>query len=125
MLLRGQIQRLGPRCPFLNESIRFELAPGECLWLQGKSGAGKSSLVMDLLGLRPLPDAQVEVEWPGLDEAQSGFGMVFQRGVLIDSLNVGENIGLALRRAGHASSDEIIVKALEEAGLSAGTPSTP
>lgn len=119
MLLRGQIQRLGPRCPFLNESIRFELAPGECLWLQGKSGAGKSSLVMDLLGLRPLPDAQVEVEWPGLDEKQSGFGMVFQRGVLIDSLNVGENIGLALRRAGHASSDEIIVKALEEAGLSA------
>ena len=119
MLLRGQIQRQGPGCPFSNESIEFELDSGECLWLQGRSGAGKSSLVLHLLDLQPLPDARVEVEWEGLASGASGFGMVFQMGVLIDSLNVGENIGLALRAAGQPVSQLVIDQALEEAGLSA------
>ena len=123
MLLRGEIERLGSRCPFLNDSIQLELDSGECLWLQGKSGAGKSSLVLDLLGLRPLPDTRVEVGWEDAEPDGSGFGMVFQRGVLIDSLNVGENVGLALRSGGLGASQEVIVQALEEAGLSASDAS--
>ena len=46
--------------------------------------------------------------------------MVFQQGVLIDSLNVGENIGLALRQAGFSPSEEAILSALSDVGLPAG-----
>ncbi|MCH2171940.1 ABC transporter permease [Myxococcota bacterium] len=95
----------------------MELEAGECLWLKGDSGAGKSSIALHLLGLRPLRDAQVGVVWEGVDETNRAFGMVFQQGVLIDSLNVGENIGLAIRRAGGSASREAIRKALTEVGL--------
>ncbi len=117
MQLCVEIQRVGDRCPFANESVQFELGRGECLWLQGDSGSGKSSLALHLVGLRTLPDAVIEMEWKGLDSQPSEIGMVFQQGVLIDSLNVAENIGLALRRARLDSSAKSIHKALEEVGL--------
>ncbi|MFP6641095.1 MAG: ABC transporter permease, partial [Myxococcota bacterium] len=115
--LRVQIQRQGPGCPFENEAIEFELASGECLWLQGDSGSGKSSIALHLVGLQPLRGAQVEVHWTGVDEEDSGVGMVFQQGVLIDTLNVGENVALALRQVGLPSSAESIREALERVGL--------
>jgi len=115
--LQVEIDREGPRCPFQNESIRMELGKGECLWLQGNSGAGKSSIALHLLGLRELADARVEVKWTDVEDGRAGFGMVFQQGVLIDSLNVGENISLALRTAGLSPSDRAIRKALTAVGL--------
>lgn len=120
MQLRVEIQRQGPRCPFENDAVDLALGDGECLWLQGNSGSGKSSIALHLLGLRELPDASVEVRWDGIDPERAGFGMVFQQGVLIDSLNVGENIGLALRQAGFSPSEEAILSALSDVGLPAG-----
>ena len=117
MQLRIRIQRQGPHCPFENEGIDIELGNGECLWLQGDSGAGKSSIALHLVGLRTLRDARVEVNWTGVEVENRGVGMVFQQGVLIDSLNVGENIGLALRSAGIPASADAIRKALAQVGL--------
>ncbi len=117
MQLHVAIDREGPRCPFENESVRMELGTGECLWLKGNSGVGKSSIVLHLIGLRELPDARVELRWTDIQANRSGFGMVFQQGVLIDSLNVGENIGLALRASGLSPSARAIRKALIAVGL--------
>lgn len=117
MQLRVDIHREGTRCPFENEEIQFELGSGECLWLQGDSGSGKSSVALHLVGLRKLSDASVEVDWETDASATAGVGMVFQQGVLVDTLNVGENIGLALRSAGYAPSQEAIRKACLEVGL--------
>ena len=88
MQLRVDIQRQGPRCPFANETLQLRLESGECFWLRGNSGSGKSSIALHLLGLRTLADAHFEVEWTGIEPERAGFGMVFQQGVLIDSLNV-------------------------------------
>ena len=72
MQLRVDIRRQGPRCPFENEAVRMELGSGECLWLQGTSGAGKSSVALHLVGLRTLQDAEVEVEWTGIEAERAG-----------------------------------------------------
>lgn len=117
MQLRIHIQRNSSGCPFGNETVDMELDSGECLWLQGDSGAGKSSIALHLVGLQPLRGAEVEVQWSGLEDEDPGVGMVFQQGVLIDTLNVSENIALALRRVGKPSSPERIRGALERVGL--------
>ena len=118
MEFQVHIERLGPDCPFENSSVEIDLQTGECLWLKGDSGAGKSSVALHLLGLRKLPGARVELNGSGSGSLEQSVGMVFQQGVLIDSLNVGENIDLALRRAGHSSSPEIIREKLLQVGLS-------
>ena len=118
MQLQVDIHRENSRCPFENEEVRLELADGECIWLQGASGAGKSSIALHLVGLRPLEGASVQTAWEDVPVEEQSVGMVFQQGVLIDTLNLGENIGFALHAAGLKASRETIVKALEEVGLS-------
>ena len=118
MKLSVKIRSDGPRCPFENDAVQIELEGGECFWLKGDSGAGKSSVALHLVGLRTLADASVDIKWDGIEPDDAGVGMVFQQGVLIDTLNVGENIGLALRSAGFPTSEEAIRKALVEVGLS-------
>ena len=119
MKLKVDIKRLGKHCPFADEQIVFELNEGECLWLQGDSGAGKSSIALHLVGLRPLQDAAVEVAWELPSNEEGSFGMLFQQGVLIDTLNVEENLGLALRAVGLPADHQEIVRSLEEVGLQA------
>jgi len=121
--LRAVLHREGTGCPFQNERIELALGRGQCLWLRGASGTGKSSIALHLVGLRPLPDTRAEITWEGVDASQAGVGMVFQQGVLIDTLNVGENIGLALRSAGRPSTSTAIRHALQEVGLDPGDAS--
>ncbi len=118
MRLRVEIHPTDNRCPFENNDVRLELEEGECLWLQGDSGAGKSSIALHLVDLRPLQGANVRIDWEGVADHERSVGMVFQQGVLIDTLTVGENIGFALRTAGRSASRNAIDRALEEVGLS-------
>jgi len=46
-------------------------------------------------------------------------GFLFQKGVLIDSLNLAENVALALRASGRPCTQSAIAKILSEVGLSA------
>ena len=118
------IERLSDACPFLNPRVSFELKPGELLWLRGPSGAGKSFCCMHISGLATLPGAAVKVRWDaGVPTAQR-VGFLFQKGVLIDSLNLAENIALALRASGEPFPSSEIVRTLEAVGLS-GTMDGP
>ena len=118
MELHVRIVKSGPRCPFDNDTVELDVRPGECLWLKGDSGAGKSSIALHLLGLRPIPDARIHTVGSGDEPPTPSVGMVFQQGVLIDSLNVGENIGLALKKSGRSSPPEVIRERLSQVGLS-------
>ena len=51
-LLDFSLKRISGACPFANGSLEFSLQAGECLWIRGASGVGKSSIVNHLLGLR-------------------------------------------------------------------------
>lgn len=100
-----------------DEKIEFSLDTGECLWLQGVSGAGKSTIALDLVGLYKIPGGTILTEWTDTEVDKQSIGMVFQKGVLVDSLNLEENIALALESADLKASDQQVMSILNQVGL--------
>ncbi|MBD3276373.1 MAG: ATP-binding cassette domain-containing protein [Candidatus Marinimicrobia bacterium] len=90
----------------------------------GKSGVGKSVLLRHILGLI-LPDSG-EIIHDGRDltkmeatdrrDYRLQFGMVFQHSALLDSLTVGENVGLGMSKLTDKSDEEIRNEVLEALG---------
>ncbi|MCH9632179.1 MAG: Vitamin B12 import ATP-binding protein BtuD [Chlamydiae bacterium] len=118
MPLKVQIARQDDSCPFKNDKIEFELGEGECLWLRGASGSGKTSIANDLAKLSPLRGATTTVNWSEkLDPKVRPVGILFQQGVLIDSLNLKENLVLSCRSAGKADDKNAISDLLKSVNL--------
>jgi phospholipid/cholesterol/gamma-HCH transport system ATP-binding protein len=106
------------------KGLDFEVRPGELFVIMGPSGSGKTVLLKHLIGLER-PDAgeiliQGEsVERPELMEKYR-MAMVFQSGALLDSLTVGENVGLYLSEHRLKPPEEIsrvVAQKLEVVGL--------
>jgi phospholipid/cholesterol/gamma-HCH transport system ATP-binding protein len=82
------------------KGIDLEVRAGEIFVLMGPSGSGKSVLLRHIIGLE-VPDAG-EILVGGESIQASGvmdrfrMAMVFQSGALLNSLTVGENVGLYL-----------------------------
>ncbi|MBV9369309.1 MAG: ATP-binding cassette domain-containing protein, partial [Frankiales bacterium] len=84
--------------------------------LVGRSGSGKTSLLLALAGL--LPPASGRVDWHGL--TRRDMGVVFQSPSLIPELSALENVALPLRLAGELDEYEArdrAATALGELGL--------
>jgi phospholipid/cholesterol/gamma-HCH transport system ATP-binding protein len=82
------------------KAVDLEVRPGEIFMLMGPSGSGKSVLLRHVIGLeRPdTGDIQLDGESilaPGVMDRHR-LAMVFQSGALLNSLTVGENVGLYL-----------------------------
>lgn len=119
MLLKVTIKRQSEECPFSNEELNFELDKGECLWLKGPSGAGKTSIANDLAQLSPLRGAKSQLEWgEAVKKDERPVGILFQQGVIVDSLNLNENIELSLKAANKPCTDQEIEKLLTSVDLS-------
>ena len=82
------------------QGIDFAVAPGEIFVIMGPSGSGKSVLLKHIIGLER-PDAGEiliggePIDSPGVMD-RFRLAMVFQSGALLNSLTVGENVGLYL-----------------------------
>lgn len=82
------------------KGLDFKVEPGEIFVIMGPSGSGKSVLLKQIIGL-DLPDegeilvAGESVQSPDVMEKYR-MAMVFQSGALLNSLTVGENVGLYL-----------------------------
>src|SRR3954464_10622293 len=82
------------------KGLDFDVRPGETFVIMGPSGSGKTVLLKHLIGLEE-PDAG-EILLDGQHSqapevlAHYRMAMVFQSGALLNSLNVGENVGLYL-----------------------------
>jgi len=106
------------------KGIDFEVQPGEIFVIMGPSGSGKSVLLKHIIGLEP-PDAGeilINAESIQAEEVISKYRMalVFQSGALLNSLTVGENVGLYLREHRLKPADEIdriVSEKLEVVGL--------
>ena len=104
--------------------MSFEVKPGEIFVLMGPSGSGKSVLLKHLIGLEE-PDAGeilINGEKIGTPEIAAKYRMalVFQSGALLNSLTVGENVGLYLAEHRLKSPEEIqqiVLEKLEAVGL--------
>ena len=93
------------------KGIDFEVKAGEIFVIMGPSGSGKSVLLKHLIGLEA-PDAgeiliNGEVVQPSEIAAKYRMALVFQSGALLNSLTVGENVGLYLAEHRLKSPEEI------------------
>ena len=103
------------------ENIDVKIRKGECVAIIGKSGIGKSVLLKHIIGLiRPdtgtifIDDKDInKISFKELQELRASIGMVFQFGALFDSMNVKENIGLALYKLSNLSR-ELIDKRIKD-----------
>jgi ABC-type multidrug transport system ATPase subunit len=93
------------KAPFGNE-ISFSLYPGDCLWLKGPSGRGKTTLAMYISGLlhpRILKKLHINVqyEWGEDLPVSERCGVLFQQTTLLDELTVAANLAVALDAVQH------------------------
>jgi phospholipid/cholesterol/gamma-HCH transport system ATP-binding protein len=106
------------------KGVDLEVRPGEIFVIMGPSGSGKSVLLKHLIGLEA-PDAGeilINGETVESSDIASKFRMalVFQSGALLNSLTVGENVGLYLTEHRLKSPEEIekiVAEKLEAVGL--------
>jgi phospholipid/cholesterol/gamma-HCH transport system ATP-binding protein len=106
------------------KGLDFEVKPGEIFVIMGPSGSGKSVLLKQIIGL-DLPDGgEILINGESIQSPEVmdkyRMAMVFQSGALLNSLTVGENIGLYLSEHRLKKPDEIariVSQNLEIVGL--------
>ena len=110
------------------KDINININDGECVAIIGKSGIGKSVLLKHIIGLVEPDSGKIlidnqninSISFKELQRIRSSIGMVFQFGALFDSMNVKQNIGLALNKLSKLSQiviEEKINKSLESVDM--------
>ncbi|NJD26160.1 MAG: cytochrome c biogenesis heme-transporting ATPase CcmA [Betaproteobacteria bacterium] len=101
--------------------VGFRLEGGELLYLQGRNGAGKTSLLRMLIGLLP-PEAG-EIRWRGVPIRQAGDDFraelcyLGHLNAIKEELTPLENLLAAARLADEELSEDEVLDALEQVGL--------
>src|SRR6266704_2451126 len=82
------------------KGLDFDVRPGEIFVIMGPSGSGKTVLLKHLIGLEEPDAGEILIDGQSIrsPEVMSKYrmAMVFQSGALLNSLTVGENVGLYL-----------------------------
>lgn len=106
------------------KGVDFEVKPGEVFVLMGPSGSGKSVLLRHVIGLEEPDAGEILIEGQPVQSSnimdRYRLAMVFQSGALLNSLTVGENVGLYLAEHQLKPPEEIgriVTEALELVGL--------
>lgn len=129
----GHLQGVGVQVRGLRKSfngvpvlkgIDFQVKPGEIFVLMGPSGSGKSVLLRHVIGLEEPDAGEILIEGQSIQAQEVmdryRLAMVFQSGALLNSLTVGENVGLYLsehRLKPPEEIDRIVAEKLEQVGL--------
>lgn len=106
------------------KGLDFEVHRGEVFVIMGPSGSGKTVLLKHLIGLEEPDAGEILIEGQPIQspEVMSTYrmAMVFQSGALLNSLTVGENVGLYLSEHRLQPPEEIariVAEKLEVVGL--------
>src|SRR5271157_4028343 len=104
--------------------IDLDVRPGEIFVIMGPSGSGKSVLLKHLIGLETPDAGEIFINGESIQTpeiaAQYRMALVFQSGALLNSLTVGENVGLYLSEHRLKTPEEIqriVTEKLEDVGL--------
>jgi phospholipid/cholesterol/gamma-HCH transport system ATP-binding protein len=104
--------------------IELDVQPGEIFVIMGPSGSGKSVLLKHLIGLETPDAGEILINDESIESveiaAKYRMALVFQSGALLNSLTVGENVGLYLAEHRLKKPDEIkriVTEKLEAVGL--------
>jgi len=112
------------------QDVNFSVQRGEFVYLVGKTGTGKSSLLKTLYGELPLKDGQGSVvgydlrklTWKTVPFLRRNMGVVFQDFQLLTDRNVNENLKFILKATGWKDEklmNEKIADVLDKVGLRA------
>ena len=104
--------------------VNLEVARGETFVIIGPSGSGKTVLLKHIIGLETPDAGDILIEGesirsPGVMDRYR-LAMVFQSGALLNSLTVGENVGLYLAEHGlntPGENERIVAEKLALVGL--------
>ena len=110
------------------QDVNFKVQKAEFVYLVGKTGTGKSSLLKTMYGDLPLKegDGQVvgfnlrDMDWKKVPFLRRNLGVVFQDFQLLTDRNVNDNLRFVLRATGWKDEklmDEKIIDVLEKVGL--------
>lgn len=112
------------------QDVNFQVSRGEFVYLVGKTGAGKSSLLKTLYGELPLKEGEGrvsefnlrELNWKKVPYLRRNLGVVFQDFQLLTDRNVKENLRFVLHATGWKEEkliEEKIADVLDKVGLKA------
>jgi phospholipid/cholesterol/gamma-HCH transport system ATP-binding protein len=91
--------------------LDFKVEPGEIFVIMGPSGSGKSVLLKQIIGLDLPDEGEILINGESIQSPEVmdkyRMAMVFQSGALLNSLTVGENVGLYLSEHRLKKPDEI------------------
>src|SRR5439155_23256522 len=97
---------------------------GEIFVIMGTSGSGKSVLLKHVIGLEAPDEGEILINGESVEAVEIAskyrMALVFQSGALLNSLTVGENVGLYLTEHRLKSSQEIekiVSEKLDDVGL--------
>ncbi len=110
------------------EDVNISVNRGEFVYLVGKTGTGKSSLLKTLYGDLPLTEGQATVagydlrkmDWKKVPFLRRTLGVVFQDFQLLTDRNVNDNLKFVLKATGWKDNklmDEKIADVLDKVGL--------
>ena len=99
----------------LLSNVNLDIREGEFVYLIGKSGAGKTSLLRSLYADRPVDGGEAEVcdfdvahiKNRQIPQLRRRIGIVFQNFRLLDDRNVYANLEFILKATGWKKKDEI------------------
>jgi len=101
--------------------VSFRLQAGELLYLQGKNGAGKTSLLRMVIGLLP-PESGI-ISWAGQpihaqsDEYRANLCYLGHLNAIKEELTPLENLLASAQLAGSPLTEDDALDALEQVGL--------
>lgn len=106
------------------KGIDISVNPGEIFVIMGPSGSGKTVLLKHIIGLETPGAGEILINGQPIQSPETmdryRMAMVFQSGALLNSLTVGENVGLYLSEHRLKSPEEIeriVAEKLESVGL--------
>lgn len=110
------------------QDVNLHVGKGEFVYLVGKTGTGKSSLLKTLYGELPLKEGQASVvgynlrdlTWKTVPYLRRNLGVVFQDFQLLTDRNVNDNLKFVLRATGWKDEklmNEKIADVLDKVGL--------
>src|SRR3954462_2464214 len=109
-------------------AVNLEVNRGEFVYLVGKTGTGKSSLLKTLYGELPLKDGEgrvagydlAKLDWKKIPYLRRTLGVVFQDFQLLTDRNVNDNLKFVLRATGWTNEkmmDDKIADVLDKVGI--------
>jgi cell division transport system ATP-binding protein len=112
------------------QDVNLSVSKSEFVYLVGKTGTGKSTLLKTLYGELPLKDGEGTVvgytlqhlDWKKVPYLRRNLGVVFQDFQLLTDRNVNDNLKFVLRATGWKNEkmmDEKIMDVLDKVGLKA------